>query len=279
MRILNACLELDTVFPRNLFRMDNWVKYIDGILADSSVIFTAESEKYDFDSQCLPVIQNALIHLDKRAEVIVSFETVTKGLDEKIKSVFERAIDADIILYLGLCHGAGWVTEFGGRTVVLLGIEKIIELDWCSERDIYGLIYHELGHVYQKQYGILERKCVNSADDFLWQLFIEGIAMHFEQMLIGDLEFYHQDKGGWKTFMDAHFEELKRDFYHDLHTMDSRTQRYFGDWTKYHGFGDAGYYLGAKFVRFILKSYDFEYVISFNLPEVKSLFGKFVQSS
>lgn len=276
MRVVNACCELDTIFPHNTFCMDTWVKYINSIVPDSSEIFTRKIKRYDFDSQCLPVIKNALARKNKRAEVIAAFETITNRLDEKIKTVFHRELDADVILYLGLCNGAGWVTKFNGKIMVLLGIEKIIELDWCSEKEMYGLIYHELGHVYQYQYGTLDTECPNSADGFIWQLFTEGIAMYFEQTLIGNLEFYHQDRDGWKTFMDTHFEELKQDFYHDLNSMDSRTQRYFGDWVKYHGFGDAGYYLAAKFIQFILTSYDFDHVVSFDLPAVKGLFKEFV---
>lgn len=58
-------------------------------------------------------------------------------------------INADVALYLGFCNGAGWVTDIDAKTVVLLGIEKIIELDWVSVDDMRGLVYHELGHVYQ----------------------------------------------------------------------------------------------------------------------------------
>lgn len=276
MQIRNTCSELDTLFPQNRFCMDIWTEYINHIIPGSSEIFLADIRDYDFERQCLPVIQNALTHPEKRAEAAASFEAVTNGLEEKIKYIFHRDLTADILLYLGLCNGAGWVKAFNGRTTILLGIEKIIELDWCSEKEMYGLIYHELGHVYQAQYGILKRDCADSADALLWQLFTEDIAMYFEQTLIGDPEFWHQDRYGWRAFMDAHFEKLKRDFCEDLNTMNSRTQRYFGDWADYHGFGDAGYYLGTKFVRFLLERHTFDQIIAFDLPEVKSLFRKFL---
>lgn len=51
---------------------------------------------------------------------------------------------------------------------------------------MYGLIYHELGHEYHNQYGVLDRTLDSNRHQFLWQLFTEGIAMYFEQMLIDD---------------------------------------------------------------------------------------------
>ncbi len=277
MQIINACLQLDTLFPQNRFNMHVWTTYMDRVIPGSSGLFLADIRDYDFERQCLPVIEHALLHSEKRAEAAASFKSVTDGLEEKIRRTFHRGLTADIILYLGLCNAAGWVKKWNGTATILLGIEKIIELDWCSEKEMYGLIYHELGHVYQAQYGVLKRNCTDTADAFLWQLFTEGIAMYFEQSLAGDPDFYHQDRDGWAGFMKAHLDELKQDFFRDLNTMDSRTQRYFGDWVKYRGFGDAGYYLGTEFVRFILERYDFDRILSFDLPELKALSGEFLR--
>ena len=83
-----------------------------------------------------------------------SFCKVTDGLHEKIIESFGKKIDVDIVLYVGLCNAAGWVTTINGKNVILLGIEKIFELNWYDENSMYGLIYHELGHVYHKQYGM-----------------------------------------------------------------------------------------------------------------------------
>jgi ABC-type transporter Mla MlaB component len=69
------------------------------------------------------------------------------GLEEKITAAFGRTPDVEIIFYVGLCSGAGWVTPLGGKTVVLIGLEKIMELNWHDENSMLGLLYHELGHV------------------------------------------------------------------------------------------------------------------------------------
>ena len=58
---------------------------------------------------------------------------------------------------MGLCNGAGWATSLDGRDAVLLGIEKIIELNWQDESAMQALIFHEIGHIWHKTYGISPR--------------------------------------------------------------------------------------------------------------------------
>ena len=108
----------------------------------------------------------------------------------------------EIVLYLGLCNAAGWVTTMNGKDVVMLGVEKILELNWHELDALYGLVYHELGHIYQKQFSVLERHSEDTKQEFVWQLFTEGIAMYFEQALVGSFDFYHQDANGWKKWCE-----------------------------------------------------------------------------
>ena len=68
----------------------------------------------------------------------------------KYRTAFENGVETDIILYLGLCNGAGWATSLDGRDAVLLGIEKIIELNWQDESAMQALIFHEIGHIWHK---------------------------------------------------------------------------------------------------------------------------------
>ena len=43
-----------------------------------------------------------------------------------------------------------------------------------------------------------------------------------------------------------------------LGTMTSEMQRYFGDWVRFEGYGGTGYYLDAKFVRYLLRFDSFD---------------------
>ena len=284
MRIIDTFPDVLTAYEGNAFCFEKWKSYIDSVLPGASSLFLSdlkqclETGKFSWEKNFLPVLNAVALQDGLRERARDSFRRATEHLERSIYDKFGKGLDVDIVFYLGLCNGAGWVTEYQGRKAVFLGIEKIMELNWCGIDDMYGLIYHELGHVYQGQYGVLERDFRRSADRFLWQLFTEGIAMYFEQVLVGDPDYFHQDKDGWKTWCDSHFEEIKGDFDRDLNTMTFATQRWFGDWVEYRGHGDAGYYLGCRFVRYVLSMYELDEIISFDMDTVTRLYRQFIDA-
>ena len=279
-KIINTLPQINELFDNGEFNYSQWREYINSIYRGCADIFIDDvreyiaTGKYTWNNDFLPII-NAVYQNPKLEKIQNSFERVVDGLNERITQKFGREVDADIVLYLGLCNGAGWVTDIDGRMVVLLGIEKIIELDWTSVDDMCGLIYHELGHIYQAQYGILNHRCKDDSKIFVWQLFTEGVAMYFEQALVGNINYYHQDKNCWKIWCDEYFEQILCDFKADLPTMNAHNQRYFGDWANYHGKGDVGYYLGARFVHYLLERYKFDDLINFDIYEICKLFNTF----
>lgn len=284
MRIINLAADLSPIYPGGRFDLTGWERFIraadpalcDLCLADMRGDIAAGL--LDYERQALPVLNACWQDAALRERAIASFEAVTARLDERIRERFGRTVEADVILYPGLCSGAGWVTTLHGRDVILLGVEKIVELRWCSPDDMRGLIYHELGHVYQRQYGVLERVCGTSRLQFLWQLFTEGVAMRFEQLLVDDVSYYHQDRDGWAAWCHAHMQRIKADFLHDLDTMTPANQRWFGDWAHYEGRGDVGYYLGARFVGFICRDHAFDEILSLDEEAVERLFLAFAVS-
>lgn len=281
MNLIDSSAELLAVFESGSFDMEKWKRYMDAAVPDAKELCLADLEEciragYSWEKDYLPVLNAVFLNAEKRNEAVCSFYTVTKDLDQKIIHRFGKTLDVDMILYLGLCNGAGWVTPIKGRASILLGIEKIMELDWCGIDAMNGLILHELGHVYQAQYGVLDREFALSSDQFLWQLFTEGIAMVFEQELLADPDYFHQDKDGWKVWCDEHFELLKSSFCSDLGLMSHENQRYFGDWVRFEGQPDVGYYLGARFVRFLLQSDCFDQLISYGIEQVRHGFARFM---
>lgn len=284
MRIINTYPAMLAAYEGTAFCFEKWKAYINSALPGASSLFISdmkrclETGKVSWEKDYLPVLNAAALHEELRERANDSFCRATEHLERSLYDKFGKGLDVDIIFCLGLCGGAGWVTEYQGRTAVFLGIEKIVELNWCGTDDMYGLICHELGHVYQGQYGVLERTLPRQADHFLWQLFTEGIAMYFEQTLIGDPDWFHQDKDGWKTWCDGHFEEIRADFNRDLKTMTFATQRYFGDWVAYHGHGDVGYYLGCRFVRYVLSMYELDEIICFDMDTVAPLYRRFLDA-
>lgn len=278
MRITNAITQLESIYVNGVFSMENWITYIDSLFPNSSSMFQVDIKGYDFISTCQPILQIVPLNKDRITKISQLFDTITQDLESKTMEYFNESMDVEIVLYLGLCNGAGWVTDINGQTKVLLGIEKIVELKWDNEDKMNGLILHELGHVFHKQHSTLERTFDNLSDQFLWQLFCEGVAMHFEQILVGDFSYFHQDDGEWRKFYDTHFDQLKKDFALDLDSMNDQNQRYFGDWVFYDKHFDAGYYLGAKLILFICEFIEFDKVISFGIEEVKSFFHSFVEN-
>lgn len=282
MKTKNAVNDLSPLFPGGNFDLEAWKAYAASIcpgLAEACIRDMEEciaTGKVNFQDNYLPVLNDVIRKREALELAVSSFEAAVRGLEQKITKTFGRCPDTEIILYLGLCNAAGWVTKLNGKTYVLLGIEKILELNWCDLISMYGLIYHELGHVYQEQFGVLERELSSNREKFLWQLFTEGIAMYFEQALVENFDFFHQDRDGWKDWCEENLPQIKADFAADLDTMTFENQRYFGDWVYYCGYNDVGYYLGARFVQFICEKYRFNDILSFEIAQVEALFSKFL---
>lgn len=281
-KIIDTFDQVQSLLSGASFDLGAWESYVNSIYKNSSNLFLADMQKmlssgYTFEKDFLPVILAVRNH-PKLSELHQSFRTVTNLLNERILDAFGKELDIEIVLYLGLCNGAGWVTTVNAKNVILLGMEKILELDWQDEDNMRGLIYHELGHAYHMQHGTFEQTPDDNSRQFLWQLFTEGIAMYFEQLLVGSHDYYHQDKDGWKNWCDAHLSQIITDFLSDLPTMTRSTQRYFGDWVSYRGRSDVGYYLGARFIHFLLGQYTFAQLIDLPITDIPSCFTKFCDS-
>lgn len=282
-KIIDTYSQIGTLFDDGTFNLEKWELYINSIYDQSANIFKDDLKEcldngnYGYEKDILPIL-NAVHENPQLATLHSSFCKITDGLNKKIIDRFDCELDIDIALYIGLCNAAGWVTNINGRDVILLGIEKILELNWCDESSMYGLIYHELGHIYHKQYGMFHQQSDNSRWNFVWQLFTEGIAMYFEQVLVNNFNYYHQDENGWLEWCDNHFQQILADFYNDLPTMTKLNQKYFGDWVSYHGKGDVGYYLGTKFVQQLCDKYDFEQLINVTIDDIYQEYLSFTES-
>jgi len=280
-KIIDTYPQINTLFEKESFNLEKWEGYINAIYQNSADIFKKDLEEYlnsgdyVFEKDFLPIL-NAVNNHPQLETLYNSFCKVTDGLNEKIIESFGKEIDVDIVLYVGLCNGAGWVTAINGKNVILLGIEKILELNWYDENSMYGLIYHELGHVYHKQYGMFNQYSDDNKKAFVWQLFVEGIAMYFEQVLVKDFDYFHQDKNGWKAWCDSHFQQILAEFNADLPTMTRFNQRYFGDWVNYGGYGDVGYYLGTRFVQDLCNKFSLEQLVKMTIDDVYNAYLEYV---
>lgn len=280
MKITDTSEEIFSAYKDGHFDLDLWGSYMDLCVPGAKDICLSDMRScidsgYSWEKDLLPVLESVISSRDKLSEAVSSFRQVTSDLEKKILSRFGRSVDVDIVLYLGLCNGAGWVTEVNGKTSVLLGIEKILELSWCDIDHMNGLILHELGHAYHAQYGKFKEDTSSMPDVFLWKLFTEGVAMVFEQEIAGDASYFHQDKDGWKNWCDTNEKYLFDSFFQDLPSMTYENQRYFGDWVSFEGHTDVGYYLGTKFVRSLMEKASFDEVITYDLDNVRYFYDFF----
>jgi len=260
MRIIDTCGAALAVFcgdDGTDFTMERWREYADGVSPLYAEKALKDCAEYDFNADVLPILLSALGNPKKIAEARASFASATSELAQRLHKITPVDIQVDIILCLGLCNGAGWATRLGERHAILLGVEKIIELDWCDEATMAALIYHEIGHIWHDTIGGLRCDSTDAGDRAVWQLCAEGIAMCFEQLLMGDFEYYHQQQDDWLDWCRRNKNAALGEYRRRVDCGES-VQDFFGDWCAYEGHSDVGYFLGCEFVKHLRERYTFE---------------------
>lgn len=231
----------------------------------------------DYKDKIYEILNNIPKNIKSAETAHQSFVNATKNLSNEIKNKFNVDLDVTIILYLGLGNAAGWATTIGNQKVVLIGLEKIVELGWCSESDMQALIYHELGHIY---HSLFEHKelLVNKRKQTIQQIYREGIAMVFEQTLCNNVNRYHQNVNGWLDWCKENEKMIKTEYLKRIEKKES-VQDFFGDWCSFIGHADVGYYLGTAFVRFLMKEYSLQEIASMKLSALLKHFYIFADSN
>ena len=275
MKIINTCDKIKSVFTDG-FSIDLWRKYAGEISKELLSKCENDAKEYDFNKDVLPVLENALNN-EKIDFVSRNFQTVIDTLNDNLSKLFDKEPDINIILYLGLCNGAGWATTLDGKNTVLLGIEKIIELDWGDETNMRALILHEIGHLWHKLNGNLHIPEYTKRRKGIAQLYCEGVAMVCEHILCGDDNFYHQDKDGWLDWCYKNENQIKREYLRRLDKKES-VQDFFGDWCSYNGHSDVGYFLGCRFVRYLMKSYSLKEIANMKYRALNKAFTEFANT-
>lgn len=275
MKIINTCEEIKATFVDG-FNIDLWRKYAKEISNELPSKCENDAKSYDFNKDVLPVLKLALNN-EKIDFVNKNFQSVIKTLNSNLNKLFDKEPDINIVLYLGLCNGAGWATTLDGKNTVLLGIEKIIELGWGDETNMRALILHEIGHLWHKLNGNLHIPEYTKRRKGIAQLYCEGVAMVCEHILCGDDEFYHQDKNGWLNWCYENENDIKKEYLRRLNEKES-VQDFFGDWCSYNGRSDVGYFLGCRFVRFLMKANSLKEIANMNYRVLNKAFKEFANT-
>lgn len=275
MKIVNTCDIVKSTF-KDGFDITVWREYAKEISEELPLKCENDAENYDFNKDILPVIESAL-NEEKLDFVSRNFQAVIDTLNDNLTKLFDTEPDINIILCLGLCNGAGWATTLDGKNTVLLGVEKFIELNWGDETNMRALILHEVGHLWHKLNGGLYFREFTKRRKGIAQLYQEGVAMVCEQILCGDDEFYHQDKDGWLDWCYKNENQIKREYLRRLNDKES-VQDFFGDWCSYNGHSDVGYFLGCRFVRYMMKMHSLKAIANMKYRAINREFSQFANT-
>lgn len=275
MKIINTCDKIKSVFADG-FTIDLWRKYAVEISQELPSKCEKDAKSYDFNKDVLPVLENTLNN-EKIDFVSRNFQIVIDTLNDNFTKLFDKKPDINIVLYLGLCNGAGWATTLDGKNTVLLGVEKIIELNWGDETNMRALILHEIGHLWHKLNGNLHIPEYTKRRKGIAQLYCEGVAMVCEHILCGDNDFYHQNKDGWLDWCYKNENKIKREYLRRLDNKES-VQDFFGDWCSYNGHSDVGYFLGCRFVEHLMKTHSLKEIANMKYSVLNNAFSEFANT-
>lgn len=267
LKIIDTYNEIFKSYENDIFNKALWDNYVVSVFPGLKELVEQDFSRISDYKDKIYEILNHIPQNIKSADIAhQSFVNATKNLSNEIKSTFDVDLDVTIILYLGLGNAAGWATTIKNRKVILIGLEKIVELGWYSKNDMQDLIYHELGHIY---HSIFEHKelFMNKRKQAIQQLYREGIAMTFEQTLCNDVNRYHQNINGWLHWCIDNDKLIKTEYLKRIQNKKS-VQDFFGDWCSFMDHSDVGYYLGTAFIKFLMKDYSLKEIASMKLNEV-----------
>lgn len=274
MQFINTYNDITSCFSLEKFCFELWELYAARISEFLPNKVEADASEYNYNNEVLPVINSLILEKEKMKTASDSFDLITTDLQENFMNMYGMDLDVTVILYLGLCNGAGWATSLGDKSVVLLGIEKIVELDWQNHENMRSLIFHELGHIWHHAIAPPKQLMNTLGEKSIKQLYDEGMAMVCEQLLCGDKNYYHQNVNGWLDWCIANENKIKHEYLRRINNFES-TQDFFGDWCSFKEHSDVGYFLGSRFIRFMLSQFELEDIAKFEMDKVCEQFFTF----
>lgn len=112
MKIINTINQISNIYSNGSFDIKKWKEYVNSIdskieeLCISDMMETIDTGLYSFEKDFLPILNFVINEQNKLEELSSNFNIVTKELEDKIISKFNKTTDVEIVLYLGLCNGA-----------------------------------------------------------------------------------------------------------------------------------------------------------------------------
>lgn len=248
--------------------ISSWRDYINN--DDICKLCIDDALKYDLDKQVIPIIKSCLASSEKLKTAYENFLAAYKIIIPRFESQF-GSVDMKIVLYLGLCNGAGWVVQYNGKKYILFGLEKIIELGWHTYEKISNLLSHELGHVYYFEFT--KKWNEESQNSNIMNLFEEGFAEYVATLLC---ELPNSRGQKWSNWCQQNMWKIKREYLSFINE-NKDTSVFFGDWRKVLGHSDLGYYLGHQFIIELRKDYSLHEIALLPYVAIKERFFLFLK--
>jgi len=151
------------------------------------------------------------------------------------------------VIYVGIGCGAGWATMYQDNPAILFGLENIAEEGWDDVAVLWGMIAHEIGHLWhfeqRAQAGLAPGRGP------WWDLYTEGLAQRCEQIIAGK-ESWHMAAQyvDWVSWCEQELPWLAREFLRVVEAGDD-VRPFFGSWFALRGRKQTGYFLGCEVVR------------------------------
>lgn len=199
-----------------------------------------------------------------------SLKEALSHVSTEIEKIFGVSDDTyNIVIYIGLENGAGWVTEYAGKPSILFGLEAIAKLKWQSKA--VGLAAHEFGHLVHwfKRNESTEKF---EDDPILW-LYTEGFAQKIEDMISGRP--WHLEYDNWFEWCTENEVLLKREFARRIEKK-MPLNPFFGSWYEIFGMKFTGYYLGYKFIDWLEESLSLDQIGVMDKENIKRSILKFL---
>ncbi len=247
---------------------ESWLRYIQ----EYPELF--EKIKWDYERYKMDWMEYLKL-LTKRStdELKPAYENLLKVLPEverKIRARFDIK-DYNIVIYVGLENGAGWVTEFMGKPSILFGLEAIAELKWYDR--LKGLIAHEFGHLV---HWLLRREDIEKLEDegMMW-LYTEGFAQRIEDIVAGRP--WEVESEGWFEWCEENEKLLKEEFLRRINEKE-QLNPFFGSWYQLFGKQFLGYYLGYRFILSLEERLQLKEIAKLEKERVKEEILRFLES-
>jgi hypothetical protein len=213
--------------------------------------------------------------LSKLGKYFSLMQKARENLIQVCSPTYERAIQAlglnfytIFVIYVGIGCGAGWATQYKGHPACLFGLEKIAELNWCSQERLRGLVAHEMGHLVHMKWREEFENFETEEKDPLFLLYSEGFAKRCEYFILGKEVWNEAEDEDWILWCLEHRGWLAKEY---LFRIDKKisVNDFFGDWLSIQGKRQTGYFLGHEFIRWLEENHNIREIATFPFEKIK----------